>query len=74
MNIEVRLFATLRNGRDKVLRVEPPEGSTVRDIVGSLGIAEDDIAILLVRGHSRPLQSVLRDGDVVSLFPPVGGG
>lgn len=74
MTIQVRLFATLRHGRDKILSLELPDGSSVADIATSLAIAPSDIAILLVGGRDAPLDRILADGDVVSIFPPVGGG
>ena len=34
----------------------------------------EEVAILLINGfHSKPADSV-KDGDIISLFPPVGGG
>ena len=74
MNIHVRLFATLREGRDKTIELELPENSTVAEVIRHLSLARKDIAILLVGGHDAPLEKILTDGDTVSLFPPVGGG
>lgn len=74
MKIEMRLFATLREGRGKVIPLEAPEGTAVVTLIDSLGIAHQDIAILLVNGRDATLERVLQDGDAVSVFPPVGGG
>lgn len=72
--IEVRLFATFRQGREKIVLLEPGSFSSARGIIEHLGIPVGDVAILLINGrHSKPDDAV-RDGDVVALFPPVGGG
>lgn len=74
MTIETRLFATLREGRAKVLRMDMPDGSTIADVAAALSIDRKDLAIILHAGRDAPLDRVLSDGDTVSLFPPVGGG
>lgn len=72
--IEVRLFATFREGRGKILNLDPVEFTNTRAIVEYLGIPIEEVAILLINGsHSSP-DAPLNDGDVVALFPPVGGG
>ena len=72
--IEVRFFATLRNGRGKITEVPAEEVSTAGDILRRFDIPAEEVAILLINGfHSRPENSV-KDGDIISLFPPVGGG
>jgi sulfur carrier protein len=73
MNIEVRLFATLRRGRFKK-EVKEYEACTPQVILKDLSIDLSDVAILLVNGRDGQLQQNLNDGDVVSVFPPVGGG
>ena len=72
--IEVRLFATLREGRGKILHLDPANISVAGDIVNLLEIPAEEVAILLVNGfHSKP-DAEVKEGDVVALFPPVGGG
>ncbi|MEE1199802.1 MAG: MoaD/ThiS family protein [Christensenellales bacterium] len=72
--IEVRVFATLRVGRDKVTFLESKDFSTAGDIIRHLEIPAEEVSILLINGfHSKPGDPV-KDGDVVALFPPVGGG
>lgn len=74
MKIEVRLFATLRENRDKIMAMDLVEGTTSRDIIAKLDIAAEEAAILLINGRHGSLDSPLKDKDVVSIFPPVGGG
>ncbi len=74
MQIKVRLFATLREGREKEYLMTLNKSETVLDITNRLDINAQDIAILLVNGMDRPLEIGIQDGDVVSIFPPVGGG
>ena len=74
MNIKVRLFATLRNGRGKELNMQLAQGAGVRRIIEALNISEDEVAILLVNGRDATLDKELEEGDTVSIFPPVGGG
>ena len=72
--IEVRFFATLRDGRGKIAEIAAEEAATAGDILRRFEIPAEEVSILLINGfHSRPENSV-RDGDVISLFPPVGGG
>lgn len=74
MNVTVRLFATLREGRGKELPLDLPEGATPAAVAERLGIATGDIAILLVNGRDGRADGALAEGDRLSFFPPVGGG
>lgn len=72
--IEVRLFAALRDGRGKIVMMEPDAARTAGDILAALEIPPETVSILLINGfHSKP-DGEVKDGDVVALFPPVGGG
>ena len=72
--IEIRFFATLRQGRGKITEIPAEEVSTAGDILRRFEIPAEEVAILLINGfHSKP-EDPVKDGDVVSLFPPVGGG
>ncbi len=79
MRLEVRVFSGLekyipgaRFGRS--IEVECPEGSTVAELVDSLGIPRNQVFTALVNGRHAAMDAVLQPGDRVSLFPPVGGG
>ncbi len=74
IKVEVRLFATFRQGRDKIQVMEVEEGTTIADILRVLNIAEDEVAIMLLNGKDGSADRQVKDGDVISLFPPIGGG
>ena len=72
--IEVRVFATLRQGREKISMLSPDGIATAGEVLRLLDIPEGEVSILLINGfHSKSGDSV-KDGDILSLFPPVGGG
>ena len=72
--IEVRLFAGLRQGRQKIYFMEPDSMKNVQDIMDVLEIQRKEVNILLINGfHQKPETAVI-DEDIVSLFPAVGGG
>ena len=72
--MNIRFFAALREGRGKIARIPAEEASAANDILRRFDIPEEEVSILLINGfHSKPGDPV-KDGDVISLFPPVGGG
>lgn len=72
--VEIRLFATLREGRDKVVYLDLSQAKCPGDVVEFLKIDPEQIAICLINGFHGKLDSPLKDQDVLSLFPPVAGG
>ena len=72
--IEVRLFATLRQGRQKVYHVEAGSVSTVQDIMDVLDVPRSEVNIMLINGFHQKPETPVKDGDIVAIFPPVGGG
>lgn len=74
MKVEVRLFATFREGREKKQIMELEDNSTILDVLDIVKIDEEEVAIMLLNGIDGPSDRTLKENDVVSLFPPVGGG
>lgn len=74
MKIEVRLFAYFRNGREKIQVLDVDNKTTILEILNMLNINEDEVALLLLNGFDGPIDRELKDGDILALFPPVGGG
>lgn len=78
MKIEVRLYATLRafipEALNGILLVNMSEDSTVEDLLSQIKIDKSEIHMLMINGASSSFAQILREGDRVGLFPPVGGG
>ncbi len=74
MEIKVKLFATLRENRGKEVSLELEEGATAEDALKKLEIPKKDVAILMINGRDDDPGKELKDGDLLSIFPPVGGG
>ena len=74
MQVEVRLFAVFRQGRFNRTEMDLPEGILLGDLIRQLEIPEKEVSLPLVNGQYSPLDRVLAAGDIVALFPAVGGG
>ena len=74
MKIEVRLFATFREGREKKQIINLDDNVDILDILKILDIETKEVAILLLNGMDGGFDRKLKDKDVLSIFPPVGGG
>jgi molybdopterin synthase sulfur carrier subunit len=78
MRLEVRLYATLRQAAPAspagVVPLEIPDGATVAQVLGLVKIDPADVRMIMVNGLAAELDHVLKDGDRLGLFPPLGGG
>lgn len=72
--VEVRLFATFREGRDKESRLDAKDFKNAGEIIDHFRIPREEVAILLINGRYSKAEDSVKDGDVIALFPPVGGG
>ncbi len=74
MHITIKLFATLREGRFNEQVRECAEGVTAGRVMKDLAIPEEQVTLIFINGVHGDPGSRLREGDTLSLFPPVGGG
>jgi len=74
MAVEVRLFATFRNGRFKINKLDLPVGCVVRDVLENVEIPVTEVGVLMVNGKNVGFDQKLSDNDVVAIFPAIGGG
>lgn len=72
--IEVRLFATFREGRKKIYQVEAEKFKIASDVLDYFSIPYEEVAIYLINGRHSKLTDSVKDGDILAIFPPVGGG
>ena len=64
----------MSQGRQKVYQMEPESIKHVQDIMDVLSIDRKEVNILLINGFHQKPETEVKDEDIVSLFPAVGGG
>lgn len=72
--ITVKLFAYFRDNRFKQEEREIDEATTVGDIVDALGIDRQEVGVLMVNSRHSEFSYRPAAGDVLAVFPVVGGG
>jgi len=74
MKVTVKLFASFQEGRFKKELREYPEQTRIGEVIEELKVPVDEVGILLLNSvHAKP-EKVLEEGDVLAIFPLVGGG
>ena len=75
VNITVKLFAHYRENRFKVEQRVYPEGTTAGDIIEELGVTKElPLGVLMVNSRHQNEEYILKESDILALFPKVGGG
>jgi sulfur carrier protein len=74
MDIEIRLFESLKKHQPAGGTVRLAAGSRVSDLLDALAISTDDVGVLMVNRADGRFDQLLQNGDVVTLIPPIGGG
>lgn len=74
MLVTVKLFAFFRDGRFKEEGREYPPGTTAGDIVSGLGIDPEEVGVVMINSRQADLDFPVSEGDVVAIFPVIGGG
>ncbi len=75
VKIQLKLYATLRKyipGDDDEINIEP--GSSVSDILKQLGIPDIEAKLIFIDGKKGAIDTILKGGERLGIFPPVGGG
>jgi len=79
MKLEVALFATLSQylppgAQNRRAVIDVKDDATVREVLNQLGVPAEFPNILLVNGRQAQENTVLKDGETLSVFPPLAGG
>ena len=72
MRIDVRIFGNLTSSRSVLVNLE--KGSDLNDLLEHLDIAPSKTGIIFIDRRQALLDDVLKDGDNVTIIPPIGGG
>ena len=74
MQIEIKCFATLSDFTPEGNILAVDDGATIQQVIEALGITVKEVKIMFINGKHESLESVLKEGDRLGLFPAVGGG
>jgi sulfur carrier protein ThiS len=80
MQITVRLLASYRQYLPEVhdaqagYPFDTPSGVQVADVLTQLPIPQEEPFTFFVNGRHATRDQVLQEGDILSVFPAVGGG
>ncbi|MBN1222803.1 MAG: MoaD/ThiS family protein [Candidatus Aminicenantes bacterium] len=76
MLIHIRLLGSFAKFgsklNDGMLNLEM--GACIKDVIDELRMPSQNIMLVLINGHHASLNAELSEGDIVQIFPPVGGG
>jgi molybdopterin converting factor small subunit len=79
MKVKLKLFATFReylpegnDGHSSML--ELIEGTKVQSILEQMKLPKDTPKIILINGIQKTADETLKEGDTLSVFPPIAGG
>jgi molybdopterin synthase sulfur carrier subunit len=79
MHINVRVFASLKRYLSEerakgAFDLDVPDGASLEDVVRLVGLPAAEVKVTFVNGRTEELSYLLREGDEVGIFPPLGGG
>jgi len=79
MKIHVKLFATFQKYLPKGtglegIEIDVDEGTTLEDLYRRFKLPEKTPKITLVNGKHQPPSYTVKEGETISVFPPIAGG
>lgn len=74
MEVTVHLFSTLREGRFETSKIRLREEGKISDLLDLLGISREEVGVAVVDKQDADFDRELREGNVVTLIPIIGGG
>ena len=79
MKVQVKLFGEFRkhmpaNGSSPAFGVDVAEGTSVQALLDTLGIPPEAPKTLVHNHRAGRSDTILVDGDILAVFPPVAGG
>lgn len=74
MKITVKLFAYFRDNRFIIEEWDIAQGTTVGSIVDSLDIDREEVGVLMINYKHTQFEVEPQEGDILAIFPVVGGG
>ena len=72
--ISIKLFAGLKEHFTIPDSLDLTVEHTVKDIIDAMAIPEEKAAIVFISNRHAKLEDTVKPGEVLALFPPIGGG
>jgi len=79
MKIKINLYATLsqylpnRSGQTSA-NMDIKNDTSVRELLQQLDIPDESVKLIFINGVHAGMDAILKDGDRLGVFPPIGGG
>jgi sulfur-carrier protein len=73
MEVDVKLFGDLREGRFEHEKTNLEDDSRVIDVIKKCNLPLERVAVCFVNSREAEFGHVLQNGDTVAFSPPVGG-
>lgn len=73
MEVKVKLFGDLREGRFEEKTSQLEENSRVIDVINKYNLPLEDVAVCMVNSQQAEFGRILQNQDTVAFSPPVGG-
>jgi molybdopterin converting factor small subunit len=74
MSLTIKLFASFQRGRFAVDTRAYEAHPTVGEVVDGLAIPRPEVGVMMVNGRHVEFDHRPADGDVLAVFPVIGGG
>ena len=79
MMIHVKLIANYRDqlppeAKNGVVKLDVPNGTTVYDAISRFDIPLDDTSVIVLNGLTVDMNTLLKEGDMVTAFSAIAGG
>ncbi|MEL7649506.1 MAG: MoaD/ThiS family protein [Sedimentibacter sp.] len=70
MEIEIRLYT----GMFKSMRMILDNEVEIVDVLDKVGVKKEEVEFVTVNGCCKELDERIKDGDILTIFPPLAGG
>jgi molybdopterin converting factor small subunit len=76
MKASIRFYAglSLKTGLKGKQEILITDSASVHEVIAPWSLGENDIALVFINGSIADMNSPVREGDMIQIFPPLGGG
>ncbi len=74
MKVRVKLFAYFRDNRFLEEGREYTNHTNVGEVVDGLDIDREEVGVLMINSRHCTFETELHEGDILAIFPVIGGG